>query len=131
MRDGLPSPARLCLWPLPHGHRGTYQRCGCRCLLCKAAEATYRANLRRRHLTGRPILGQRVSARRTWRRLRSLQIEGFSRADIAAKLGLRCRQLQLQTESITLRNALKVQRLYRTVMLECSPPSSSGSSLNI
>lgn len=57
-----------------HGTRACYQH-GCRKLECRAAEAAYRANLRRRQVKGLPILGQLVSASEAWARIRRLKQE--------------------------------------------------------
>jgi hypothetical protein len=62
--------------------------------------------------------GQRVSGTRTRRLIRSLETEGFTLGDIAERLGLRTRRLQLHHKQVTVRNARKVARLYQTVMAE-------------
>jgi hypothetical protein len=103
-----------------HGTRRQYQRARCRCTPCKAAEAAYRARLRARHARGQPILGSHASASTTWRLLRSLRIEGFTKAEIARRLGLRRPRLSVHPERVTLRTVLRVQWLYRTVMSEPS-----------
>lgn len=60
----------------PHGTRARYQA-GCRCTPCRAAEATYRAGLRQRHLKHLPILGATCTASEAWARIRVLKQEGF------------------------------------------------------
>lgn len=98
-----------------HGTRRCYQR-SCRCLLCTAANTHYGQHHRRLQAYGHPPLGRRIPATATTRRLRSLLTDGVSRADIARALGLRWPRLQLHTGRggwVTLRNALKVARLYR------------------
>jgi hypothetical protein len=100
-----------------HGTRAMYQA-GCICTPCRAAEANYRSELRRRHLEGKPILGAHVSASLAWRMIRALQVEGFTGAELARRLGLQTPRLQLHTETITRRNLLKVHRVYRLFLLE-------------
>lgn len=97
---------------MTHGTRRCYQA-GCRLLLCKAAEAQYRAALRRLRAHGKTPLGAYVSGKEAQRRIAQLLIERFTKAEIARRLGLKTTKLQLHTEVITVRNLLKVRRLYR------------------
>jgi hypothetical protein len=53
---------------MTHGTRQMYQRAGCHCLPCRAAEAGYRAALRRLHVLGKLPLGATIPARDTWHR---------------------------------------------------------------
>lgn len=99
----------------PHGTRQTYQA-GCHCCPCRAANAAYIAQLRRQHATGHTPLGAHVSGVEVRRRIQQLLIERFTRAEIARRLGLKRGRLELHTDRVTLRNVLKVRRLYRLAM---------------
>lgn len=55
--------------------------------------------------------GALVSAGRTWRRINGLLEEGFTRAELARRLGYKSPALQFRRGRITARNALRVQRL--------------------
>jgi hypothetical protein len=98
-----------------HGERATY-KAGCSCTPCRAAEASYRAELRRREAEGRPALGARVGPGMMWRQIDALRREGYTDGEIARRLGLQTPRLQLHRERVTLRSKLKVQRLYRLTM---------------
>jgi hypothetical protein len=78
-RQMLPRPGgRRATDPVPsHGTRARYQK-GCRCTPCRAAEAGYRADLRRRHQRQLPILGRCISASEAWARVRVLRQEQFT-----------------------------------------------------
>lgn len=103
-----------------HGTRKAYQA-GCACVCCRSAEATYRANLRAQHAKGRTPLGARVSAAEAQRRIKQLLVERFTRAEIARRIGLKRPKLRLHTSVITVRNVLKIRRLYRLTMLNEGP----------
>lgn len=106
------------LLPSPVGNHGTRRQyqAGCRCLPCRSAEAEYRAELRLAQAKGLLTGGQRVGCGMLWRRISSLQREGYSRADIARMLGLRKPSLQYDHERVTVRTQVKVERLYRWVV---------------
>jgi hypothetical protein len=104
-----------------HGTIACYKRAGCRCTPCKAANAAYQAALRRRKLEGRPILGSHVDAKPAWRWIAALRVERYTNSRIAQLLGLKAPELQLHTERITLKNLLKVHRLYRLLVREDGP----------
>jgi hypothetical protein len=103
---------------MTHGTRQCYQRTGCDCTPCRAAEATYRATLRRQWATGKPPLGAHISAADTWRKIRQLHQEQLSNADIASRLGLKRRRLEWQADVVTVRTAVKVRLLFRLLMNE-------------
>lgn len=101
---------------MPHGTRTCYQS-GCRLTECRAAEASYRRNLRKLHAMGRRPLGMLVSSVLVRRQLRLLVIEGFTATDIARRLGLKDGRVMRDTEHVTLRKALAVRWLARQVGL--------------
>lgn len=101
-----------------HGTRARYQH-GCGCLPCKAAEATYRAALRGRHLHGKVILGSFVDPKEAARRVRQLRLEGYPKDRIAALAGLHDPQLRFTRQRrIRLLTLLKIRRLAAYAMLE-------------
>lgn len=106
---------------LPHGTRSTYQRLGCRCVPCKAANAQYMTHLRTMKAKGLTPMGAHVPASETWRLIERLLIERFKKADIARELGLKRGRLELHTEAVTFRNKLLMRRLYRRRMLGEGP----------
>jgi hypothetical protein len=59
-----------------------------------------------------------VKARPTWARVNRLMREGFSKAEIARRIGKKMPALQLGRDTLTAINASRVERLYRTVMAE-------------
>ena len=97
-----------------HGTRRQYLR-GCRCLPCAAANAAYlRDYMRERRQGAPPRLGSAVSIVDTWRQIRQLQCEQFTKAAIARALGVQRLRLELYAGGrVTLRNACKVRRLCR------------------
>lgn len=102
---------------MSHGTRACYQA-GCACIPCRAAEASYRAQLRRRHVEGRPILGRLVDAVPLWRQVRSLQIEGYRKSQIARLANLPEPRIRLHRKRVRLSSRLKVNRLYRLTISE-------------
>lgn len=165
----------------PHGSRLRYMA-GCRCLLCKAANARYEstrakdrasgswndlvpAETAREHIlklsaqgVGRRALaaasdvaervianirsGKQVNVRRNteerllainsqapsdgalvranvaWRQIKRLLAEGFSKAELARRLGYQSPSLQLGKKRIRARTAARVDRLFRMLMKE-------------
>ncbi len=79
-----------------------------------------RAQARARILAVRSQLaaGALVPAGPTWRRLDRLIAEGFPKVRIARLLGLRGTGLQFKRTTLTVRNAERVQKLYRFLMAE-------------
>lgn len=55
---------------------------------------------------------QLISARKTWERLRWMLNEGFTKTEIARRLGYKSHALQLNKQRITARNAQRVEQLY-------------------
>lgn len=100
-----------------HGTRAQY-RAGCRCLRCRAANAAYVAAYRRRRRAPRPLLRTIISPVEARRRIRQLLTEGFSKSDIARRLGLKNRAPRLHPAGITLAKALKIRRLCRQLLIE-------------
>jgi hypothetical protein len=99
-----------------HGTRAAYQA-GCTCVGCRAAEAAYRARLRRQHRLKQLPLGTIVSAVDTWKRIRALKAERVSASAISRRLGLRRGGLALHADRVTLKNALKVRLLCRALLM--------------
>lgn len=60
--------------------------------------------------------GALVPAGPTWRRINRLLEEGFTRAEIARRLGYKRPALQLRKDFVTAKNAAAVERLYCRVM---------------
>ncbi len=56
-----------------------------------------------------------VSPKETWKRLRWLLRNGFTKKEIARRLGYLAPALQLNKTTITSRNALKVEKLYNLI----------------
>lgn len=79
------------------------------------------ANLRRLHVHGKAPLGSHISATETHRLIARLLVERFTRGQIAKELGLKRPILELHTGAITVRNALKIRRLYRLRMMGEGP----------
>ena len=74
------------------------------------------AYLGQQRARGRDVLGARIPATETARRLRQLLAERFTKAQLARALGLKLPVLHFHLrpgDGITLRNALKVKRLRR------------------
>lgn len=165
----------------PHGSRVKY-KAGCRCLLCRAANARYVAEratarasgdwnglvpaekarghvlalskkgigrraiaaasdlsekvlsrissglqLQIRKRTETKILaitkeavsdGSLVSARRTWHQIRALLTEGFTKTELARRLGHKSPSLKFGKKRVRARTAARVDKLYRSIMRE-------------
>lgn len=59
-----------------------------------------------------------VPAGRTWQRIRRLLEEGFSKAELARRLGYKTPALQLNRRQVLAKNAMRVERFYRLTMME-------------
>lgn len=84
--------------------------------IAKGRREIIEAETERRILEAKPALahGQRITGWREHRYLAALRKEGFSSADLAARLGYATRQLQIGRR-MTVRNALRIRRLWRDV----------------
>jgi hypothetical protein len=60
----------------------------------------------------------RVPANETWRQINALIEEGFTKAELARRLGLETPALQLGRSRILARTAARVDRLFRMLMKE-------------
>ncbi len=100
-----------------HGTRGRYQNTGCRCLPCRAANATYIARYRSLRSAGKRPLGATIEPDAAMRLLEHLYREGIRRKVIAHGLGLRSHALRVHAK-ITIRKHLQIQRLHRRYMSE-------------
>jgi hypothetical protein len=103
--------------PLTHGTRRMYQA-GCPCLQCRRAEASYRTHLRQQRAKGQTPLGAYVLARSLWRLVKKLTAEGFTRPEIALRLGLKRPRLELHTTLVRQSSVVKVQAFYDLIMAE-------------
>lgn len=100
-----------------HGTRARYQA-GCACTPCKAAEAAYRSDLRKKHLKGLPILGLLVSPVEARRRLRQLKLEEYPVARVERMGGWGPRTLQLDRQQlIRLSTLIRMRRVAAFAML--------------
>lgn len=90
---------------------------GCRCLPCKAANAHYISQLRKKKLKGQIVLGAIISAEESKRRLNALHREQFTQKRLAHELGLRSPQVKVHAR-ITVRKHLRIQRVYQAYMSE-------------
>lgn len=103
---------------MTHGARASYQA-GCKCLLCKAAEAAYRSSLRLRKAKGLPLLGSLVSAVEARRRIRQFKREGYSKRRIAHMAGWKNGHIQVGgRQRMRLRTLARIRRVASFAMLE-------------
>lgn len=101
-----------------HGTRSTYQRLGCRCVPCKAANAHYVAAWTRDHAAGTVRLGSIISPAEALKRIRQMKAEKISGRAINRQNGLKDHALVLHPSGITVRKLLRIRRIYRLHMLE-------------
>ncbi len=104
-----------------HGTRASYQYDGCRCVDCRASEATYRRALRALHRQGTRPLGTVVSPVEARRRVRQLQAEHVTAPQIAAQLGLKHHSPRLHPDGITLRKLITIRLLQRRILRDGLP----------
>lgn len=96
-----------------HGERRTYRR-GCRCLVCRVANAQYEAARRQARADGKPRLGSVVPAHKTHIAMKLLRVEGFTHQGVADLLGWGHAYARTRRRArVTLRTQLRVLRLYR------------------
>jgi hypothetical protein len=56
-----------------------------------------------------------VSAKGTWRKIKWLLEEGFTKAELARRMGAKMPALQLNAERITVTNARKIEAIWKSV----------------
>jgi hypothetical protein len=105
---------------MTHGQRKTYQAHGCRCTPCRAAEATYRASIRRLHASRRPPLRSLISPVQARQIIDRLKIEHVKQAHLARALGLKNRSLRLHPEAITVAKYLRIKLFARRLLADDS-----------
>lgn len=96
-----------------HGTRAAYLA-GCTCLPCRAANAQYQAERRRRLAQGQELHGQAIPGHDTARLIRALRAEGFSAARLGALLGVHAVTVKEHSRSrpVEVRLALRVRALW-------------------
>lgn len=97
-----------------HGTRRQYKR-GCRCLCCRAANATYEAARARDKAKGICRLGCIISATEARRKVAQLQRE---QVNVAARLGLKHHSVRLHAHGVTLKKSLKIRALWRRYFVD-------------
>jgi len=95
-----------------HGTRRTYQDQGCRCALCRAANAAYSAHYREAIHAGRPPLGAHVAGQDGHRVVAALVEDGYTRGAIATALGCQWPRLRVGAV-VTQRTLYRLRRLHR------------------
>jgi hypothetical protein len=91
------------------------------CLIRSGAKRRIRARSSRRILAvdRNAVAGAGlVDARGTWQKIKQLLEEGFTKGGIAVRLGCKMRALQIRDDFIWARTAMRVDRLYNSVMRE-------------
>lgn len=96
-----------------HGERAWYQR-GCRCLLCRAANARYEAGRRKARAHGEHLPMEKAPGYVTSRQIQSLRAEGFTWARLSRVLGLHRNTLRKHTTSTmtTQRTVTRIARFW-------------------
>lgn len=101
---------------LTHGTRACYQRMGCRCLPCKAANARYEAARAKDKAAGKQRLGAIISPSEAMKRVKQMKAERISGRAINRQNGLKDHALVLHPSGITVRKLLRIRRIYRLHM---------------
>jgi hypothetical protein len=57
-----------------------------------------------------------VDADPTWKKIAELQVEGFTKSELARRLGYRTPALQFKHSEVLASTASKVERFYRQIM---------------
>ena len=89
------------------------------CLLRRKRRTRIRAQSARRILdltASNALQGAYVPAAPTWVRIRQLLRQGFTKAELARRLGYKRPALQFRPGRVTARNARRILRLYNSVM---------------
>lgn len=110
-----------------HGQRSRYQQ-GCRCLLCRASNAVYQAQLRKRQAQGLPILGQLVSAKDAGAKVRRILVEGYTRQQISQQSRLERHTLPKLNAAhrCRLQTLLRIRRTARILLAEETFPDTDA-----
>jgi hypothetical protein len=103
--------------PSIHGTRLCYQR-GCRCRQCRQSEASYRQALRVLKAKGHRPGGALIHATLVRLCLRRLFAEGFTKAAIARRLGLKMPALRVNTRFVRASTEQKLSALVYTAIEE-------------
>jgi transcriptional regulator with XRE-family HTH domain len=107
------------------GRRAVADACDVGLTILSEIRTGKRLRIRRR--TERAILGVTadavsggalVDADPTWKQINKLLEEGFTRAEIARRLGLDSPRIQFNRFEVTARTKMRVDRFYRTIMAE-------------
>lgn len=103
--------------PVPHGTRRAY-KAGCGCLLCRAAEASYRARLRRQQHAGQAPMGILVNAKEAGAIVRAMLTERYTQQQIARTSGIHRHTLPTlnATQRCRLKTMLKLRRATRILL---------------
>lgn len=99
---------------MTHGTRTRYQQ-GCSCTPCRAAEAGYRANLRRLKARGLTPPGTLVNAVQPWYLLKILKPDYGSYGALAQALGRQSKQAQFNRRQMRASTAQQITLFYQRV----------------
>jgi urease accessory protein UreE len=64
-----------------------------------------------------------VPAKATWKLLEQLIADGYTKSELARRLGNKSPALQLKRDFVTVRNAYLVERLFEQLKFECAKPT--------
>jgi len=104
-----------------HGTRACYQQQACRCTPCRAANATYQADLRKLKAQGKQPAGATIRAVLLWQVIRRLKKEHLTQRELAQRLGFKAPQLQFSRTKVRRITAAKVGHVLRALMAEGDP----------
>ena len=94
---------------MKHGGLWDYRK-GCRCEPCRVATSAYLRKYRKR------LAGRLVPSAATTKRVQELLDEGFTRAQIARRIGIKCARLRIVRKRIRKSTEDKVRVFYETIM---------------